>query len=279
MQDTRDAISAMGRVLAPELLPRVQALFMDEQNAIKARLDRTHADISYGPHPRNRLDLYVPNDALHAPVFIWVHGGGFLRSDKYETDNPYNAHMGRFAAMNGFIGAVITYRLAPDDTFPSGGEDLAAAIAWVRNHIAEFGGNVTKIILGGTSAGAAHCAHYLKLRGDADQLAGLALFSGLYGWTPLDERDKLYYGTTDDSVRSTQDAVVNTSTPLFVAFAEFDPPRFQRETLALLDARAEKPTRIHVADGHNHFSLAMHIGTADTRLSSNLLDFMRRATR
>ncbi len=280
MQDPRirDAIASIGRQLTPELLPRVQALFMEEQNAIKARIDRTHADIAYGPHARNRLDLYVPQGAKNAPVFVWVHGGGFLRGDKYEAGDPYNAHMGRFAALNGFIGVVITYRLAPSDVWPSGGEDVAVALDWTRAHIAEFGGDPSKIVLGGTSAGAAHCGHYLKLRAGQEQLAGAVLFSGLYGWTSLDERDKLYYGNVDDAARSTQQAVIDTSVPIFAAFSEFDPPRFQHETLGLLAARAEKGTRSFVAAGHNHFSLAMHIGTADTRLSDEVLDFIRRAT-
>jgi arylformamidase len=285
MQDPRirDAIAAMGNALTPELLPRVQELFLPDQNALKARIDRAHADIPYGPHQRNRLDVYAPNAATPAPVLIWVHGGGFLRGDKYAPDNPYNAHIGRFAAMNGMVGVAINYRLAPDSAWPSGGEDVAAAIDWVRANIAKHGGDPGKIILAGASAGAAHSAHYLMLRPGREQIAGIILLSGLYGWTAFDERDRLYYGAdpASDAQRLTKDAVAQTDTPMFVACAEFDPPRFQQETLGLLVARlASKGAmpRGFIANGHNHFSISAHIGASDTRLSDELLDFIRHAT-
>ena len=52
--------------------------------------------------------------------------------------------------------------------------------------------------------------------------------------------------------------------PLFVACAEYDPPRFQAETLGLLAARLERHGRMpraYIASGHNHFSIACHLRT------------------
>ncbi len=64
--------------------------------------------------------------------------------------------------------------------------------------------------------------------------------------------------------------------PLFVACAEFDPPRFQTETVALLQkvlkVRGSLP-RAQLASGHNHYTLAMHLGTSDTRLADEILSF------
>lgn len=282
--DTRRKIEALGNVLTPEVLPAVRALFLAEQDALKARLDRTHVDISYGPHERHRLDIYLPlNTSSPRPVFVWVHGGGFLRGDKYDPTNPYNAHMGRWAADHGYVGIVINYRLAPDDVWPSGGEDVALALDWVRSHIREYGGAPENIVLGGTSAGAAHTAHYLQLALGRERLSGAVLLSGLYGWTPLDDRDRLYFGAdpSKDAERRTKDAVTNTDIPLFVACAEFDPPRFQAETMGLLGARfatkGQLPTSM-IVRGHNHYSISYHLGTRDTRLSDELIQFLGTVT-
>ena len=63
-----------------------------------------------------------------------------------------------------------------------------------------------------------------------------------------------------------------------VACAEFDPPRFQAEFVALLQAvhraRGCLPS-VHFASGHNHYTIAMHIGTRDVRLADEVLAFVR----
>jgi hypothetical protein len=70
---------------------------------------------------------------------------------------------------------------------------------------------------------------------------------------------------------------VATGLPLFLACAEFDPPRFQAEFAGLLAARLDRHgvlPRAHIASGHNHFSLACHLGAADTRLADEVLGFI-----
>ena len=66
--------------------------------------------------------------------------------------------------------------------------------------------------------------------------------------------------------------------PDLVACAELDPPRFQAETLALLQRRlAEKGAlpRACIASGHNHHSMAVHLGAkGDTRLADEILSFV-----
>jgi hypothetical protein len=87
----------------------------------------------------------------------------------------------------------------------------------------------------------------------------------------------LYYGPQDCyDLRMPMGAVMATGLPLLVACAEFDPPRFQAEWASLLQARLGRHghlPRAHYASGHNHYSMAMHLGTADRRLSDELLSF------
>ncbi|QAY78112.1 alpha/beta hydrolase [Sphingosinicella sp. BN140058] len=281
MQDerTRAAIGAMGTKLGPGVLAEVQALYADEQRALAAV--EPAADLPYGAHSLQRLDLYPARGEGLRPILVWVHGGGFLRGEKSAPDHPFNAHVGQLAARAGFLGAVIDYRLAPASGWPSGGEDVAGAVEWLKVHAAEHGGDPQRIVLAGTSAGSVHIATWL-MQGADPAVRGAVLLSGLYGLTPLEERDTLYYGDPAlYSERMPLDALVATTLPLFVACAEFDPPRFQAETLGLLQQRLARHgglPRATIVTGHNHYSLACHLGSADTRLTDEIIAFARAHT-
>jgi len=277
--EQRAAIAAFGRALGPDMLAGVYDMYRAGQEAFISEQPPALVDAAYGDHPRQKLDLYTPIDGSGpAPVLLWVHGGGFLRGEKASADHPFNAHAGRWAARNGMIGAVMNYRLAPEATWPMGGEDVGAAIDWLRAHVAGHGGDPDWIVPVGTSAGSVHVATALRLRSDLP-VRGSVLLSGLYGFTPLDERDTLYYGAQGRyPERMPREAMIETTLPLMLACAEFDPPRFQAETLGLLAARLERHSampRSHVASGHNHFSLAYHLGSADTRLADEILAFVK----
>ncbi|MFM2288192.1 MAG: hypothetical protein RL684_1335 [Pseudomonadota bacterium] len=280
----RRVIRGIGYVLGPDVLKACGQLFREEQLAQVAPGDRI-ADLAYGPAPRQQLDLYRPAraDDTGVPILLWVHGGGFVRGEKHSPEHPFNAHMGRFAARHGLLGAVMNYRLAPEHLYPSGGEDVGLAIDWLRREAAGHGGDPTRIFAVGTSAGAVHVATHLALRAGHEGVRGAALFSGLYGATPLDPPDLKYYGEGSNANpgRAVLEAVAAARVPLFVACAEFDPPRFQAETTALLQRRLELQghlPRAHFASGHNHYSLAMHIGGRDQRLGGELLGFIAEAS-
>ena len=284
MQQTpalRDAIAALGNVLTPDVLPEVKKLFLSEQMSLKERIDRSQADIAYGPDERNTLDIYEPlSGSGPLPVFVFVHGGGFVRGDKYSPSDPYNAHMGRWAALNGMIGVVINYRLAPDHVWPAGADDVASVVDWIHSKGAAYGMDPARIVLGGTSAGAAHVADYIHLHPASNRIRAAILLSGPYGVGEMDaQREGLYYGKSpvDDPARYALDALAKTDVPLFVSCAEHDPARFQAEYTALLSRRLKEKGRLphcYYADGHNHFSATYHIGTSDTRLANALLGFL-----
>lgn len=120
-------------------------------------------DISYGPHPRQRLDVHCPTTPSAAPraVFVFVHGGGFSSGDKRREGEPFYDNIARWAVESDFVGVNITYRYAPEFTFPSGAEDVAAALRWVESNIAEHGGDPASIVVMGHSAGAAHVASFV----------------------------------------------------------------------------------------------------------------------
>ena len=73
---------AMGTLTAPaqdKVQPKVPAA--DGRKVLK--------DIAYGPHERNKLDLYLPKGDGPAPVVVWIHGGGWERAPRTGTIPPY----------------------------------------------------------------------------------------------------------------------------------------------------------------------------------------------
>lgn len=278
----RDAIAAIGSSLGPDILGACRALYDGEQNATAAAMPASFRDIAYGPDERHRLDIYGAGGA-EKPVLLFVHGGGFVMGDKGDGGSWANANVGRMAAAAGFIGVVINYRLAPDHQWPAGAEDVAAAVDWLVANAAQHGGDPARIVVCGTSAGSVHLAGYLRLRPDAPaRVRGAVLLSGLYGYTAIDPKDERYYGDAAlYPARMPLEAVAATSLPLLLACAEFDPPRFQAEFLGLMQdrlARHGAMPRSYIASGHNHYTMAMHLGSSDHRLADEIIQFVKEIT-
>jgi acetyl esterase/lipase len=268
-------IQQMGTTLGPDVLVAVEKLFDAEQQKLAGVVAVAARDQAYGPHERHQLDIYGKS-ASPAPVVLFVHGGGFRMGDK-AADGWANAAVGRWAAQQGWLGAVMNYRLAPDHPYPAGGEDVLGAMDWLVANASRFGGDPERIVLVGTSAGAVHVATALQLRPDL-AVRGCVLLSGLYGYAEYEDRDSIYYGdATLAAERMPREAVASTKLPLMVACAEYDPPRFQTEWAGLLQERLNRHGQLpccHYASGHNHYSMAMHIGTSDRRLANEIQGFV-----
>ncbi|MFN3457393.1 MAG: alpha/beta hydrolase [Novosphingobium sp.] len=268
-----NAIKALGQELGPEVVETCRALYAADHSALAARVPVLVPDCAYGPHERHRLDLYRTAPAGDLPVVLFVHGGGFRMGDK-----AGGANVARAMAEAGFVGAAMNYRLLPHARWPDGGEDVVAAVEWLRANAAVHGGNPARIAVVGTSAGAVHIATALQLRADLP-VVGAVLLSGLYGYTSLDERDEPYYGPgTQYPERMPRAALTDPAIPLFLACAQFDPPRFQAEFLGLMQdflrRQGTMPTAT-IVPGHNHYTLAMHIGSDDQRLTNEIARFVR----
>jgi acetyl esterase/lipase len=113
---------------------------------------RVHKDIPYSEAGRRGLlDVYLPaeGEVSNAPVLLQVHGGGWTIGNKDQQGIPLMQHM----AAKGWVCVAINYRLAPRDPFPAHVIDVKRAIAWIREHIAEYGGNPDYVAITGGSAG------------------------------------------------------------------------------------------------------------------------------
>ena len=114
-----------------------------------------HTDVAYddtpGAAPARTLDLHVPDAATAGaalPVVVYVHGGGWTGGSK--------ARVGAKPAWlnaRGFLLVSVDYRLLPDGRHPAAAEDLAAALAWLTAHVADYGGDPAALFLLGHSSG------------------------------------------------------------------------------------------------------------------------------
>jgi triacylglycerol lipase len=180
------------------------------------------------------------------------------------------------------MGVTINYRLAPQFQWPAGIEDLTLLMAWLKAHVAEYGGDPARIFLWGHSSGAAHVADYLAHQANtgADSgIAGAILTSGFYELGDKVSVWKDYYGEdiSQYPARSSLPGLLKTSTPLLVTYAELDPDLFQVDARRLIEARAQggRPVRSVRLAGHSHLSETYAVGTGDESLSAPVLDFIR----
>jgi acetyl esterase/lipase len=243
-------------------------------------------DLKYGPHERHALDVFTTHDAgADKPVIVFVHGGGFARGAKRTEGTPFYDNIGLWAAGHDLVGVTMNYRLAPESAWPSGIEDVTAAVTWLKANAAQFGGSPGKVVLWGHSAGAAHVADYVAnvaKRGVSAGIVGAVLTSGFYDLGTEVSLWRVYYGedVATYAERSSLPGLVASAVPLLVTDAELDPDLFRTETDKLVAARtaARRPIeRVHLA-GHSHISEIYAVGTGDRSLSIPVLEFVRRVS-
>ncbi len=99
---------------------------------------------------RHILDVYSPNRHKDTPkpVVVFIHGGNWNSGKK-----DIYWFVGRRLAKQGVVAVIINYRLSPNVQVPAMAGDCAEAVQWTTQHIAEYGGDPTRIYVMGHSAG------------------------------------------------------------------------------------------------------------------------------
>src|SRR3972149_5062381 len=123
--DIAAKIKEIGRVIDP---PKTAAIYAPLQQKEPYAGVKVAFDIKYGPDARNALDVFTPENATGPlPVFIFVHGGGFVAGNKRGPNNsPFYDNFMLWAAKNGMVGVNATYRLSPRRPLPPAPHGAAA---------------------------------------------------------------------------------------------------------------------------------------------------------
>ena len=95
-------------------------------------------------------------------MIVYVHGGAWIIGDKREQGKPMMYEL----VARGWICVSINYRLSPKATWPDHIVDVKRAVAWVKEHIAEYGGDPTFVAISGGSAGGHLSALHALTAGD-----------------------------------------------------------------------------------------------------------------
>ena len=169
----------------PDDVPRPRPAHRPHLGSLVAP-DQGHPDQEQGGprHPQHRLRRrrhrtpparYLPVPTLRllrrasrhpppgpAPVIVYVHGGAWVIGDKREQGKPMMFEL----VARGWVCVSINYRLSPKATWPDHIVDVKKAVAWIKEHIAEYGGDPSFVAISGGSAGGHLSALHALTAGD-----------------------------------------------------------------------------------------------------------------
>lgn len=252
-------------------------------------------DLPYGQEPRQVLDVYSRPawQGEARDVLVFFHGGAFIRGSKSANGAVYD-NVAYWFARQGCVALNVEYRLAPDTAYPGGAEDVIAAVRWVQQHIARYGGDPARIFLMGHSAGGAHVASALfdpaiASRLKESEIAGALLVSARLRADVLPDNPnaagvRAYFG--EDAAlydqRSPASHAGVSNVPLFIAVAEHENPHLDTygrafHASALASGRSASARFVQLPR-HNHTSIVAHFNSGEETLGPQLLQFMQ-ATR
>ncbi|MEM1032535.1 MAG: alpha/beta hydrolase [Myxococcota bacterium] len=152
-----------------------------------------HRDLAYldDGSSRHRLDVYHRSDQLPsgAPILLQIHGGAWIIGDKRQQGMPLVRHM----AGRGWLCVATNYGLSPRATWPDHLIDCKRALAWIRAHAAEYGGDPSCVVVTGGSAGG-HLAAMMALTANDPEfqpgfeevdtsVRAFVPFYGVFDWT------------------------------------------------------------------------------------------------
>jgi len=156
-----------------------------------------------------QLNVYVPEASRGAedplPVMVWIHGGGFLSGDgRPESFGP------QYLMASGVVVVTINYRLSTLGFLSLGTEevpgnmgmlDQVAALRWVQENIASFGGDPAKVTIFGQSAGSMSCSYHLYSPISRGLFQRAILQSGVGGFAP-----SFHHHTAEQAAKYGRDA-------------------------------------------------------------------------
>ncbi len=124
--------------------------------------------------------VYRPSEAIDLPVLMYLHGSGFAIGDL----DMHDEYLRNLANAAGVVIASVDYRLAPEHPYPAALDDCVDVWSWLQTSPAEVLGDVSRLGVGGDSAGGAlSFALALRARDEGNRVPKVVLTA--YGTTEM----------------------------------------------------------------------------------------------
>jgi len=137
--------------------------------------DSVHRDVPYGLDANQKIDVYVPPHAQKAPLIVMVHGGAWVAGDK--ANDTVVKNKGAHYLSRGFIFISVNNRLLPAADPVEQTKDVAKALGYIQKHAQGWGGDASRLVLMGHSAGG-HLVAFLAANPAQPALAGVTPWRG-----------------------------------------------------------------------------------------------------
>jgi len=141
-------VSRLLAVVAVACLAAAPAIAQPKAKSDKPKSDL--ADVKYGPHERNVLDLWKARADRPTPLVVFIHGGGFQAGSKEAVPPP----LVRGLLAEGVSVMSVNYRLSPGAAFPAHYLDCARAVQFARTKARDWNLDPERVAASGGSAGA-----------------------------------------------------------------------------------------------------------------------------
>jgi arylformamidase len=245
-------------------------------SALVQRLESWRSDVRYGPGDNETLDIY-PSPHADAPVLVFIHGGYWRSSDK-----SLHGFLAPSFTASGALVVMPNYALCPAVGIEHIVLQLTRCLAWVHRHAALYGGDPSRIVVAGHSAGGHLASMMLSCRWKdvdpalpAQLVTGALAISGLFDLEPLRHAPFL-----KDDIRLTPASVKRLSTaffprprrPLSTAVGGDETAELKRQAALIRDQWG--PTSVPVCEtipNANHFTILHNLADPNGRLHRHAL--------
>jgi arylformamidase len=228
---------------------------------------RGHLDLVYGASPRQRLDLFLAEQP-RAPTLMFIHGGYWQTNDKERF-----AFIAEGPLARGINVAVVEYTLAPEARMDQIVEEIHRSVAWLADHLGDYGADPARIYVSGHSAG----GHLTAMAMSLGAVKGGVAISGLYDLEPIRLNylnDKLGLDAAEAQRNSPMFHFPPKSAPLVVAYGTDELPELCRQSIDYAKAWTEHslPGRLLPVEDADHFSILESLADADGSLTRALVE-------
>lgn len=237
-----------------------------EASALVRERANCRLDLRYGPDPRQTLDVFAPDGAFasgFAPVLIVIHGGYWRALDK----SDYSFLAASFTD-EGALVVVPNYSLCPDVSIERIAMQLTEAVAWAWRHAAEHGGDPSRIVLVGHSAGGhlaamLSCCDWKRVGRDLPRrlVQGAMSVSGLHDLAPVSRVPFLQPDLRLDAASVRRLSPVRFPAPaapqrLFAVVGEQESAEYHRQNRLIREAWGARAVPVcESLPGCNHFTV------------------------